>query len=261
MEGEVLAAENLTKTFTDAYTVKALDHVSFTIREGEILGVVGESGSGKSTLARAVTKLMDVDEGKIVLCADEIGELKGKALRQCYQKMQMVFQDATGSFDRWLPVGKSIEETLENFTEMNRRERKEEACGLLERVGLKAEYYGRLPSQLSGGECQRAAIARAIAVRPKLLICDEATSALDVSMQAQIVELLKKLSGEMNMAILFISHDLALVSGLCDRVMVMYRGAVVETGDAHEVITCPKEAYTKQLKTSVFLTEGQSAPE
>lgn len=171
--------------------------------------------------------------------------------------MQMVFQDAPGSFDPRLPIGKSIEEVLENHTPLNRKGRIAEVERLLRSVGLEPEYRKRLPSQLSGGECQRAAIAKAIAVQPKLLIFDEATSALDVSMQAQVVELIDRLVRQMDLAVLFISHDLALVDSLCDRVMVMYHGRVVEAGAVEEVIHHPQQEYTRQLRASVFPVLGQ----
>ncbi|MDD3221622.1 MAG: ABC transporter ATP-binding protein [Clostridia bacterium] len=255
MTQTILKVNHLKKEFNDSYRVKALDDVSLEVKEGEILGVVGESGSGKSTLAKVITRLQNADAGDVFLCGENITRLKGNTLRKCYRQMGMVFQDASGSFDQRLSIGKSIDEVLENFTDMNEKERTEETERLLEAVGLKKDYRKRRPSQLSGGECQRAAIARAISVKPKLLICDEATSALDVSMQAQIVELIKRLAEEMNMAVLFISHDLALVSSLCDRVAVMYHGSVVEQGEAYEVISSPKNEYTKQLRASAFCIE------
>ena len=258
MSDVILRAEHLRKYFPDGHAVQALDDFSGEIRAGEILGVVGESGSGKSTLARAVTRLTDVDAGHIWLCGREITRLRGGALRACYRQMQMVFQDAAGSFDPRLPIGRSIAESLENFSELSRQGRAEEVARLLESVGLEAGLAGRLPARLSGGECQRAAIAKAIAVKPRLLICDEATSALDVSMQAQIVELIARLARELNLAVLFISHDLALVDSLCSRVMVMYRGRVIEEGPAREVIRSPREAYTRQLRASVFPVPRQA---
>ncbi|WP_092874394.1 ABC transporter ATP-binding protein [Acetitomaculum ruminis] len=253
MAEKVLETVDLVKIFKDSYEVKALDNVSCFVEAGEILGVVGESGSGKSTLARAVTRLINVDSGSIILNGNDITGLKGKEMRKIYNDIQMVFQDAVSSFDARLTIEKNIDEVLENFTSLNRKQRKEKIKQLLRTVGLKEEYLTRKPLELSGGECQRAAIARAIATNPKLLICDEATSALDVSMQAQIVKMLKKLAVELNIAILFISHDLAIVNGLCDRVLVMYHGKVVESGKATEVICNPQDDYTKKLKASVFI--------
>ncbi len=256
MDDVILKLVRLRKAFTDGRAVQALESFSGEVRAGEILGVVGESGSGKSTLARLVMRLIDADEGEIWLCGREIGRLRGAALRRCYGQMQMVFQDAAGSFDPRLPVGRSIAELLENFTDLRRRERAAEVGRLLEQAGLTADHGRRLPGELSGGECQRAAIARALAVRPRLLLCDEATSALDVSMQAQIVELLHRLARELSMAVLFISHDLALVDSLCDRVAVLYRGRVVEEGPARAVIGSPQHPYTQRLRASVLTPEG-----
>lgn len=257
MAETVLRWAHLKKTFTDGRMVQALEDVSGEIRAGEILGVVGESGCGKSTLARVLTRLTDLDSGEIWLMGREISRLRGRALRPCYGQMQMVFQDVSGSFDPRRPVGQGIEEMLENFTALKPRQRRQEAERLLETVGLPPAYGRRLPGQLSGGECQRAAIARAIAAGPRLLICDEATSALDVSMQAQVVELIARLSRERNMAVLFISHDLALVDSLCQRVMVLYAGRVVEEGNARQVIRAPREEYTRRLRAAVFsVAEG-----
>lgn len=214
---------------------------------GEILGIVGESGCGKSTLARVLTGLVPPDKGSVRLMGQEIRHLHGGALRRCYRALQMVFQDAVGSFDPRRPVGQGIEEVLENFTELTHRQRRQETDRLLEIVGLSPEDGRRLPSALSGGECQRAAIARAIAAEPRVLICDEATSALDVSMQAQVVDLIQRLARERSMGVLFITHNLALVSSLCQRVMVLYAGHVVEEGVTRQVIDHPRSEYTKQL--------------
>ena len=243
----VLCWEHLQKTFTDGIAVQALQDVSGTLRAGEIVGVVGESGCGKSTLARALARLTDVDGGKIWLMGREISCLRGRALRRCYASIQMVFQDAVSSFDPRLPVGLGIDEALENFTSLPPGQRLQERDRLLETVGLQAHHGTHLPGELSGGECQRAAIARALAARPGVLICDEATSALDVSMQAQVVELLYRLAGERQMGVLFISHDLALVNSLCTRVVVMYGGQVVEEGDTRAVLGHPQAVYTRQL--------------
>ncbi len=256
MAEPVLIMEHLCKAFADGRAVQALEDVSGQVAAGEILGVVGESGSGKSTLARVVMRLLEPDSGTLRLCGREITRLRGAALRRCYGRMQMVFQDVAGSFDPRLPVGRSIAELLENFTDLDRRGRTAEVARLLEQAGLTAAHAAALPSQLSGGECQRAAIARALAVKPRLLVCDEATSALDVSMQAQIVELIHRLAREMSMAVLFISHDLALVDSLCDRVMVLHRGRVVEAGAARAVIQNPQDPYTRQLRASVLSADG-----
>jgi len=253
MNKSILEVRDIQKTFYDGPIVKALDHVSMSVGYNEIVGVVGESGCGKSTLARVITHLEICDAGTIFLKGEDITFYKGKKLRNCYQSIQMVFQDAVGSFDQRLTILQNISESLDNFTRLSRQEKYCQLVSLLEQVGLNGEYAKRLPGQLSGGECQRAAIARAIALQPQLLICDEATSALDVSVQAQIIELLAKLVKELKMSLLFISHDLALVSSFCDRVVVMYEGKIVEEGRTAQVIHCPRDPYTKCLLSSAFL--------
>ena len=261
MAEAVLRWEHLRKTFTDGRTVRALEDVSGAVAPGEILGIVGESGCGKSTLARVLTRLTDADSGAVTLMGRDITRLRGRALRACYRDMQMVFQDAVGSFDPRRTVGSGIGEMLETFTDLTGRARQREVDRLLEQVGLQSRHGRQRPGDLSGGECQRAAIARAIAAGPRVLICDEATSALDVSMQAQVVELIERLSRELGMAVLLISHDLALVDSLCQRLMVLYEGRVVEEGPARAVIAHPREAYTRQLRSSVFSVEEGIAGE
>ena len=196
-----------------------LDDVSLTVDAGEILGVVGLSGGGKSTLAKIIARLIPCDGGQIFLCGEEITHATGNGF---YRNMQMIFQSPEDSFDPRRTLGASIAEPIKNFVgKDNLRGRVEK---LLTEVGLPADYAGRYPREVSGGECQRAAIARAISVAPKLLICDEATSALDVTIAAQIVALIKKLCAEKNIACLFITHDLALLPRLADRVLVLEDG-------------------------------------
>ena len=221
----VLAAEHLTKTFVslgrENYT--AVDDVSFSVESGEKLGIIGESGSGKTTVVNMITRLLDVSSGTIRLDGEDITLKKGKELKEVYKKMQMVFQTPTESFDPRRKLGDGIAESLINY-------------------GMK----------VSGGECQRAAIARAIAIDPRLLILDEATSALDVTIQKEILELLDKLKTERNMTYLFICHDIALVQQFCDRVLVMHQGKIVEEGTPDEVIRNPKTEYTGRLIESVL---------
>ena len=189
-----------------------LDDVSFTLDAGECLGIVGLSGGGKSTLAKIIARLIPSDGGKIFLCGENITHATGNDF---YRNMQMIFQTPEDSFNPRRTLGASIAEPLKNF-KINAN-----VGDLLEQVGLPAAYAERYPREVSGGECQRAAIARAISINPKLLICDEATSALDVTIQAQIVALIKKLCVEKNIACLFITHDLALLTRLADRVLVL----------------------------------------
>lgn len=229
----------------------AVDGVSFSVYPGEILGIVGESGSGKSTVARMITRLIDATEGEIFLEGEDITKRKGAALKKVYERLQMVFQTPTASFDPRKTLGYGIGESLMNRG-MSGGEIRKRVIGLLEQCGLSEEYADRYPHQVSGGECQRAAIARALVGEPKVLICDEATSALDVTVQKQIVELLKSLKEEKQLSYLFICHNLALVQEFCDRVIVMKDGHVVEEGMPDEVIRNPKHPYTRSLVDAVF---------
>lgn len=249
----VLEIKNLTKTFvTEGKSdFTAVDHVSFQVYPGETLGIVGESGSGKSTLARIISRLIDATEGSIFLDGQDVTEIKGKKLRTYYKDIQMVFQSPVTSFDPRRTLGDGIVESLRNQG-ISKKEAKEEALYLLQQCGLSSEFYERYPHEVSGGQCQRAAIARALAVKPQIVICDEATSALDVTVQQQIIELLRELKKERNLAYLFICHNLALVQMFCDRVLVMKDGKIVEEGTSDEVIMYPKDEYTKMLVKSVL---------
>lgn len=238
MPEEILTVENLKKMFRGGKNeIQAVNDVSFSIHRGECFGLIGESGSGKSTVAKIVSGLLKPSAGKV--------RFTGK-------NMQMVFQDPVTSFNPRMTILDSLCEGVRYRTRLSRKEQEERAYEVLEQVGLKKEYAKKFSHELSGGECQRAAIGRAIMIKPELLICDEVTSALDVSVQAQIIYLLKKLADEMQMSYLFISHDLALVSGLCDRVAVMCQGEIVEMGETRGVLEHPKEVYTKQLVDSVL---------
>lgn len=253
MDNDVLQVIGVSKTFASRQrAVEAVKNVSLEIRAGECVGLVGESGCGKSTLARLITRLEDVDEGHILLCGEDITRLKGPALRRAYRNVKMIFQDPRSSFDPRLTLGASIREALRASGNLTRRERAAETLRLLGEVGLDPSYGKARPGEVSGGECQRAAIARAIATRPRLLICDEATSALDVSVQAQIMDLLRSLRRQHDMAFLFISHDLALVSSFCDRTYVMRSGEIVEHGPAEHIIRSPRHPYTQKLIGSVL---------
>lgn len=260
----VLEIENLTKVFTkNGKKFTAVNDVSFHIEEGQCCGLVGESGSGKSTIAKMVTHLLKPTSGTIRLLEKDITKIKGKALRMAYRDMAMVFQMPTDSFNPRIKLGSSIQEVMLNAG-MNRSDAKKRTLELMDLVELKREYVDRYPHQISGGECQRAAIARALAVNPKLLICDEATSALDVSVQAQIVALLKRLQAEMNLSYLLICHDLALVKNICDTCVVMRHGDLVEFDKTEDVIGNPTAPYTKILLASVFPvdpTEPWEVPE
>ena len=249
----VLQVEHLKKIFfSDAgEELLAVNDVSFAVHAGEKVAIIGESGSGKTTVARLVTRLSDVTEGRIILMGKDITRASGRKLRDAYANMQMVFQSPAESFDPRRTLGDGIAECLRNFGR-SRKEAEQETLRLLRVCGLSSDFAGRYPHEASGGQCQRAAIARAIALKPKLLILDEATSALDVTVQAEILALLTHLQREFSLAYLFICHDLALVQDFCDRVLVMHEGRVVEEGASEEVIRRPKQAYTKRLIDSVL---------
>ena len=251
----ILKVDNLTKVFSRSgqEDFTAVNGICFDLSPGECLGIIGESGSGKTTLVNLITRLVDATDGTICLDGEEITRLKGKELRKVYRKMQMVFQTPTDSFDPRRTLGDGIGESLRNIG-MSRKETREEVERLLGKCGLPADFADRYPHQVSGGQCQRAAIARALAVKPRLLICDEATSALDVTVQKEILELLNELRSQQgnSLSILFICHDISLVQQFCDRVLVMYHGSIVEEGIPNEVIGHPKNAYTQRLIDSVL---------
>ena len=249
----ILDVKDLTKNFyKNKQLFTAVNHISFQLRQGECLGLVGESGCGKSTTVKMLTHLLKPDSGEILLEGTEIQHLKGKALKKLYTEIQMVFQIPQDSFDPRRTLGDSIMESMRNHN-VSRKEAQNRLGQLLQQVELPPELADRYPNQVSGGQCQRAAMARALAVNPKILICYEATSALDVTVQAQIIELLKRLQQEMDLSILLISHDLALVQHLCDRVLVMYQGNIVEQGTPDRVINAPENDYTKMLIEAAML--------
>lgn len=250
---ELLRVEHLRKIFTaaDRNDFLAVDDVTFSIGQGEKVALIGESGSGKTTVAKMVARLLDSTSGTIILQEKDITHASGKKLRQAYQNMQMVFQMPLESFDPRRTLGYGIAESLRNQG-YSKEAAAAECKRLLTRCGLEAAFAKRYPHKVSGGQCQRAAIARALAIQPKLLILDEATSALDVTVQAEILSLLDELQKNLNMSYLFICHDIALVQDFCDRVMVMHHGKIVEMGTTDEVIQHPKQAYTKKLIDSVL---------
>lgn len=249
---------NLTKTFFDGHGKHpentghvVLDGVSFSIHTGECLGVVGRSGCGKSTMARIVTRLMPADEGEIIFCGRDITHAKGRELTELYKKVQMIFQLPEDSFDPRKTLGWSIGEAMRNHGwEKGRVE--ERTDFLLREVGLSPGYRERYPHEVSGGECQRAAIARAIALSPELLVCDEVTSALDVTVQAQILQLLRRLNRERGLACLFITHDISLLPQLAHRVLVMHGGKIVESGSPRRLMDRAESPYTRELMSADF---------
>jgi len=232
--------------------LKAVDGVSFKLRPGETLGIVGESGCGKSTLARSVLQLIPPTDGTVAWLGKPINGLSREALKSKRKDLQIVFQDPLASLDPRMTIASSIMEPLQTFApQMSKSEMKEVVMEMMDRVGLDRNMINRYPHELSGGQNQRVGIARAMIMKPKLVICDEAVSALDVSVQAQIIELLIDLQAEFKLSILFISHDLAVVREISHRIMVLYLGRVVEMAESKDIYDNPVHPYTKQLISAV----------
>ncbi|MFN3937721.1 MAG: ATP-binding cassette domain-containing protein [Gemmobacter sp.] len=225
----------------------AVNDISLTLERGRTLGIVGESGSGKSTLARLIMAFEAPDAGVVIFDGQDVNRLPAAALRRLRQRFQMVFQDPYGSLDPRRSIGWSVAEPLRAAGADRIEARVAEA---LEHVGLRAGDGGRYPHEFSGGQRQRIAIARAIVTRPALLVADEAVSALDVSVQAQVLNLLMDLQEDLGLAMVFISHDLAVVASICDQIMVLRGGVCVEAGPAERLMTRPAEAYTRSLLTA-----------
>ncbi len=250
----ILEVENLKKYFPiktglkQVKYLKAVDNVSFTLARGETLGVIGESGSGKTTLGKTVIRLYKPTGGKILFNEEDIAPLPRKALKKYRKKMQIVYQDPYSSLNPRMRIRDIIGRPMKiHGLASTREEITSRVKQLLEEVGLPSEVLHRFPHELSGGQRQRIAIARALATEPELIVLDEPTSALDVSIQAQILNLLKEIQRKRNTAYIFISHDIAVVSYMSDRIAVMYMGVFVETGPTREVIGKPMHPYTKML--------------
>lgn len=231
---------------------KAVDDVSFSIHRGEVLGLVGESGCGKSTTARAAIRLIEPTSGEISFLGEDLLALKGRALRRRRQKIQMVFQDPYSSLNPRKTIAENVGEVLTVHKLVSSSvERDDRVVEALSRVGLMADVLGRYPHQFSGGQQQRICIARALICQPELIICDEAVSALDVSVQAQILNLLLDLRQDLGLSFLFISHDLSVVRYLCDQMVVMHHGRIVERGSAAELFANPQQEYTQRLLSAI----------
>ena len=247
MSKVLLKAEHLKKYFKSPHgTVKAVDDVSLEIYEGETLALVGESGCGKSTLGRVILNLITPTSGTVTFDGTDITALHGKTLRNMRAQMQLVFQDPFSSLDPRFTVGQIIAEPLQNMG-LSKQDQQKRVLELMDRVSLQPEHYSRYPHQFSGGQRQRIGIARALAPNPRLIVCDEPVSALDVSIQAQILNLLKKLQSQANLTYLFISHDLAVVRYISDRVCVMFLGQICELCSTAEAYEKPLHPYTRML--------------
>lgn len=256
---DLLAIENLVKYFPVrggllqrvTEQVKAVDRVSFTIREGETLGLVGESGCGKTTVGLAMLRLVEPTSGRIVFDGVDILKLRGSRLKAMRRNMQIIFQNPYASLDPRIPVGESIAEGLKIHAIGNSKERQRIVLETLQKVGLEEYHVRRYPHEFSGGQRQRIGIARALALRPRFIIADEPVSALDVSIQSQVLNILKDLQAEFNLTYLFIAHNLSVVEHISDRVAVMYLGKIVELARREELFRAPLHPYTQALMSAI----------
>jgi oligopeptide transport system ATP-binding protein len=241
--------------------VRAVDGVSFDIAEGETLGLVGESGSGKSTTGYCIIQLLKPTGGSVRFIGKELTELGREEVRKTRREMQIVFQDPYSSLDPRMTVGNIVAEPLQVHGIGTPKSRRDKVRSLLDVVGFNPNFTNRYPHEFSGGQRQRIGIARALALNPRLIICDEPVSALDVSIQAQILNLLKDLQKDFNLTYLFIAHDLAVVRAMSDRIAVMNKGKLVEIGPAEQVYTSPQDVYTKALLSAVPIPDPRKMKE
>ncbi len=267
MNETLIQVQNLTKHFArksgmwgdSASVVKAVDDISFDIHSGEVLGLVGESGSGKSTTGRLILRLIEPTAGKVLYHDKDVFALSKHAMRELRREMQIVFQDPYGAFNPRMTVGAILGEALQLRGMDSRSERDSQARHFLEMVQMPNSILGRYPHEFSGGQRQRIGIARALAVEPKFIVADEPVSALDVSTQAEIVNLLLDLQQRLNLTMLFISHDLSVVKVLCDRVVVMQNGKIVEAGTSAEIYQNPQQQYTRDLLNAIPIPDPARA--
>ncbi|MGQ9778882.1 MAG: ABC transporter ATP-binding protein [Bacillota bacterium] len=249
---ELLVVKDLKKSFPrGGKLLRAVDGVSFTIRAGETLGLVGESGSGKSTLGRTILRLLEPDAGEIIFDGVDLRRLDREALRAKRREMQIIFQDPLASLNPQMSVGQAIEDPLVIHGVGTPAERREMVAELLDTVGIGREFISSFPHEFSGGQQQRVGIARALALRPRFIVCDEPVSALDVSIQAQIIALLLELKARFGLSYLFIAHDLGVIKHVSDRIAVMYLGRIVQIAPRDELFRNPLHPYTKALISAV----------
>ena len=247
----ILQVQNLKKYFnTPRGLLHAVDDINFSVRKGETIGVVGESGCGKSTLGRVVLHLLESTDGKIFFKGEDITNVKRKKLQELRAEMQIIFQDPYSSLDPRFTVKGIIEEPLVNLG-MSKLERRKKAAELMETVGLAERLADSYPHELDGGRRQRIGIARALAFNPDFIVCDEPVSALDVSIQAQVINMLKELQEELHLTYLFIAHDLSVVKYISDRIVVMYLGTIVEISETEELFSNPIHPYTRSLLSAI----------
>jgi len=231
--------------------VRAVDDVSFSIAHREVLGLVGESGCGKTTCGKVILRIHEPTSGKIFYDSEDITHIKRKDLIRLKEKMMIIYQDPFGSLDPRMTIGRAIAEPMEVHKTLAKGERQQKVMGLMEKVGLSSDQINRYPHEFSGGQRQRIGIARALVTDPEFVVADESVSALDVSIQAQIINLLKDLQEEFGLAMLFIAHDLSVIKHVCDRVAVMYLGKIVETAPNKALFSDPKHPYTEALLSAI----------
>ena len=259
MTGAILVANNLVKTYTQrsgrfgfgCNLVKALDDVSVSLRRGSTLAVVGESGSGKSTLARCLLQLQPLDSGEVLFAGQDLSKMNGAGLRAVRKNLQMVFQDPFASLNPRMRVGEIVGEGLLIHDLGSKVSQQQQVIAMLKRVGLNEADMQKYPHEFSGGQRQRIGIARALVLQPKVVVCDEPVSALDVSIQAQILLLLKELQQEMNLSYVFISHDLRVVRHIANDIVVMHAGKIVEQGSVVDIYNNPQHEYTRNLLAAI----------
>lgn len=272
MRAPILKVENLSVTFRvdsarglfkhQYQAIRAVDRVSFELATAETLGIVGESGCGKSTLARAILGLVKPSGGRVCWLGQNLAGLSEVELRTQRRALQLIFQDPYGSLDPRMTIGQTVAEPLVNFyPSMSKLQVRERVAGMLKMVGLSADLINRYPHEFSGGQCQRIGIARALIVNPRLVVCDEPVSALDVSVQAQIINLLKNLQNKLQLSLIFIAHDLSVVRHVSDRILVMYLGRVMELADRDRIYANPRHPYTRALIESVPIPDPKAERE